>query len=66
MTSVSIFDIVICKIGHWQEPSLIMLFKVDKNSKVGLYYAILMFCLTVSLGVECREEPSFDVKKVAK
>ena len=42
------------------------MFKVDKNSKIGLYGAVLPFCLAISLRMESRGEPPFDAEKVAK
>ena len=52
MTGASIFSIVIGKLNHWQQPCSIILFFIDKCSKVRFYYAILSLSLAIYLGVE--------------
>ena len=64
ITGVCIFGIIICKLGYWLKPSLIVLFKADKTSKIGLYCTILVFCLPVGLKMKCGRELSLDTKKV--
>ena len=59
-------SIIINKLDHLQEPCLIILFKVNKGSKVGFYGAVLPFRLTVYLRIEGSGEPLLDAKKVAK
>ncbi len=66
MAGAYILSIVVCKLGHWQEPCLVILLEVDKGLKIGLYCAILMFRQTISLGVQRRGEPSLDAKKIAE
>ena len=52
VTGACVLCIVISKLGHRQEPSLVILFKVDKGLEVALYGTILAHCLTVSLQVK--------------
>ena len=47
-----IFGIIISELGHWQEPSPVVLLKVDEGSEVGFYCTILRSGLTVSLRME--------------
>ena len=49
MTITSVFAIIIYKPRHWQEFSLVILLKVDKNLKIGLYGAVLPLFLAISL-----------------
>ena len=49
MTSTSIFGIIIFKLCHKKKLGVIILFKVDKNLKIDLYYTILSLGLTVYL-----------------
>ena len=46
-------EIIISKLGHWQESSLVILLEVDKRSEVGFYDAILPVGLPVSLRIKC-------------
>lgn len=41
VASIYIFSIIIIKLGYWQGINLVILLKVDKNSKVKLYYIAL-------------------------
>ena len=52
MTKVYIFGIVICKLSYCQGPSPIVLFKVDKNLKIGLYNTFLLLYLAISLRIK--------------
>lgn len=44
----------------------IILFKINKNSIIDFYYAILALCLTVALRVKCDKKLLFDVKEITK
>lgn len=61
--SACIFDFVVYKLGYWQQFYLVILFEVDKSSTISLYYAILTFCLIVSLKVKYREKLLLDIEK---
>ena len=61
-----IFCIVISKLGHWQEPCLIVLFKIDKGSKVNLHGTVLLFRLAVGLGVESCRKLLLDLEEITK
>lgn len=43
---------MIYKLSHWQEPSPIILLKIDKSLKIGFYHIIQTFSLTVGLKIE--------------
>ena len=66
MAGACILGVVISELGHWQEPCPIVLFEIDKSSKVGLYGAILLFCLAVGLRVEGGRELSLDSEEITE
>ena len=61
-----IFGIFISKLGQGQEPSLIVLFKVDKDPKISLYNIVLPLYLVINLRIESHRKSLFDAKEVAK
>lgn len=66
MASIYIFDIILCKFGYQKELSLVILFKVNKSLKIGLYYTILALYLLISLRVEYSKKLLLNAKKIAK
>lgn len=52
MTSVNIFDIIICKLKYLIKFNLIFLFKVKKNLEINLYDIILFFYLNINLRIK--------------
>ena len=64
MADACIFGIIISKLGHGQESGPIILFKIDEDSKIGLYGTILPFCLAVCLRVKSGGEAAFDPKEI--
>lgn len=66
MVNVCIFSIVISKLGYGQEPSSIILLKINKGSKISLYSAILLLRLAVDLQIKGGEKFLFNVKKIIK
>ena len=66
VTGARIFSVVICELGHWQVLCPIILFKVDKDSKVYLYGTVLPLRLSVCLRIKSNGKPPFDAEKVAK
>ena len=65
IASASIFGIMIDKFRYKKKLCLVILFKIDKSSKVDFYYTILPFSLTVYLWVEGGGEPLLDAKEIA-
>lgn len=55
-----ILDIIIGKLYYRQKPSLVVLFPIDKNLKVGFYDAILLLSLTVGLWLQSGRELLLD------
>ena len=49
IASASILGIIVSELYHSKKPCPIILLEVDKGLKVGFYYAILLFGLTVYL-----------------
>lgn len=49
MANAYIFDIVISKLDYKQEPSIVILLKVNKSSKIDLSSTILLLHLAVCL-----------------
>ena len=52
VTNTGILDIVVSKLYHRKKLYLVILFKIDKDSKIGFYYNILPFDLTICLLVK--------------
>ena len=61
-----IFCIIISKFCHWQKPRPVVLFVINKGSKISFYHAILLLHLAVSLRVEDGRESLFNAQKVAQ
>lgn len=55
-----ILDIIVGKLYYRQKPSLVILFPINKNLKVGFYDAILLLSLTVGLWLQSGIEPLLD------
>ena len=66
ITGTCIFSIVISKLRYWKKPDPDILLKIDKSSKLYLYYVVLSFCLPVCLRVKRGGESFFDAKKVVE
>ena len=49
MINANIFGIIIGKLDYKKKPYLIILFKVNKDSKISFYYTILFLGLSVCL-----------------
>ena len=49
MINAGILGIVISKLRYIKKPCPIILLKIDKCLKVGFYYTILPFCLSIHL-----------------
>ena len=61
----SIFGIVVDKLCNRKKPCLVILFKIDKDSKVGFHHIILSFSLTVHLWVKSGKESPLNTKEIA-
>lgn len=61
-----IFCIIIINFGYRQESSLVILFKIDENSKVGLHNAVLPFGLAVNLKVKGDGKLPLDSEEITK
>ena len=66
VTSTCVLRIVISKLGYWQEPSPVILLKVDKDLEVHFHCAVLLLGLPICLRMDGGKEPSLDAEKVAK
>lgn len=66
MADDCLLGIIKTKLGHWQKPSPVISFEVDKNSEVSLHHDILSLSLTVSLRMDDGKKPLFDLKEIAK
>ena len=62
----SIFRVIISEFCHRQKPRLVVLFIINKGSKVSFYYAVLPLSLAVGLKVEDGRKSQFDAQKVAQ
>ena len=66
VTGARVFHIIISKLGHRQEPSIVILLEVDKDSKVRLYSAVLPLSLPVCLQIEGGKKLLLDAEKVTE
>lgn len=66
VANACICDIVISKLGHKPESSSIVLFKINKCSKIWLYDAIFLLCLTVGLKIKGDEEFLFNAEEITE
>lgn len=66
MANVCVLGIVISKLDDEQKPSLVILFKIDKNLEVRFYYTILTFYLAVCLQIKGVRDLLFNIKKILK
>ncbi len=64
MTNTGIFCIIVSKFSQKKELGLIVLFVIDKNSEIGLYYTVLSLELSMSWRVKSSGEPLFDSREV--
>lgn len=62
----AVFSIMIGKLSHWQQTSLVVLFIVDKSLKISFYCTILAICLAISLRVEGNRESLLNTQKVTE
>ena len=65
MANASILGIILGKLRYKNKPCPIILFKVDKNPKIGLNFAILSLGLAVCLWVEGSRKFLLYIKKIA-
>ena len=64
IASASIFGFTIDKLYHRKKLSSIILFEIDKSSKIGFYYIILFLSLAIYLQIKSDRKHSLDVKKI--
>ena len=64
IAGVQILGIVVGKLSYCKEPSLIILFIIDKNSEIDLYYTVLPVDLAISLKVKNSKKFLLNSKKV--
>ena len=63
VASASIFGIIISKFRHKKKPCLVILFEIDKSSKISFYYTILLFNLIVCLWIKGGGKSLLDAKE---
>ena len=63
VAGVGILDIVVGKFYYRKKPCLVILFKIDKDLKVGFHCTILPFDLTVRLWMEGGGKFLLDIEK---
>lgn len=61
MINAAIFNIIIYKLSHWQKFNLIILLKIDQNSKIGLHSDVLPFYFAISLKMKNVKEFLFNI-----
>ena len=66
VTGACVFCIFISKLGHQQEPSLVILLEVDKALEIRLHGAVLPLGLPVCLRMKGGRKPSLDVEEVTE
>ena len=60
VAGAGIFNMVVCKLSHWQEACSVILLLVYKSSEVCFHCTVLSLCLTIGLRTESRREFFFD------
>lgn len=63
---ISIFIVVISKLGYWQEFYSVVLLKINKDLKIRFNCAFLLFCLTICLKLESSEKFLLNIKKIVQ
>lgn len=66
IASICIFNIIVSKLSYRQEFCLIILFLIDKSTKISLYFDILFFNLAVCLWMKCSRGFLLNTKKIAQ
>ena len=66
MAGAYIFGIIISKFGYKYEFNLVILFKIDKDYKIGFDSAVLFFCLVICLELKGGKKPLFDIQEIIK
>lgn len=64
MFDACILGIIISKLNYCYKPSLFILLKVDKTSKISFYSAVLPLSLTISLRIESSGEVTLNAKNI--
>ena len=66
VTGAYVFCIVISKLGHWQELSLVILLEVDKVLEIHFHSAVLPLGLPICLQIKGGRNPSLVAEEVAE
>ena len=66
MAGACVFDIIISKLCHQYEPSLIVLLKINKDLEIVFYNTILIFDLAIIFLIKGGEKPMLDAEEVTK
>ena len=64
VANTSIFSIIIAKLYYKKKSYSIILFKVNKNLKIGLYYTFLFLNLIIYLQIKGDKEFLLNTKKI--
>ena len=64
VVNIDILGIIISKLHYKKKLCPIILFEIDKSSKINFYYTILLFDLIVYLKLGGSKEFLLDVKKI--
>ena len=64
MTSLYIFNIYYKYIQEYKKLYLIILFKINKYSKIDFYYIIFLFNLTIYFKIKNNRKLLFNIKKI--
>lgn len=59
----SIFLVIVSKFSYRQKFCSVTLFIIDNNLKIGFYYAVISFGLTVGLRVKCGRKFLLNIRK---
>lgn len=66
MLIASVFSLIIYKLNYWQKFYIVIFFKFDKNSKIYIYFSILILNLLIYLRIEYSKNLVLDFEKAAK
>lgn len=66
MPGASAFYMIISKFSYWQDPSLVILLIINKNTKISFYNTVLSFDLAISLRIKSHKESLLNFQEKIK
>ena len=64
LANIGIFGIIISILYYKKKPYIVILLEIDKDSKIGFYYMIVLFNLIVGLYIKSVRKSPIDAKEI--